>query len=252
MPVLDINGARLYHEVHGRGDEVIVFAHGRGGNHLSWWQQLPAFTDRYRCLTFDHRSFGASTNPAPAAGQEAYAPDLLALLDHLRMDKVHLVAQSMGGRTCLDFALAHPQRVSRMVLADTVAGVVDPELKELLAAFGFSHADLMQRVLSAGFLKREPVLSFLYSQIEALNHIQGTPIKLVPQGPDRDSLQACQVPTLLIVGDEDALSPPQAIAWMARQMPRSRMAVIEGAGHSAYFEKPLEFNRLVAQFLAGS
>jgi 3-oxoadipate enol-lactonase len=245
MTYVQVNGTELYYEVHGRGDAV-VFAHGRGGNHLSWWQQIPDFARDRRCIVFDHRSFGASPD-AEGLGQGAFADDLVALLDHLGIERADLVAQSMGGRTCLDFALKHPERVRRLVLAGTIAGVVDDELSQLAA--GYVPEDLMQRVLSAGFKEREPVLAFLYQEIEALNHISGNPTRLVKKGPGKVAVQACKVPTLLIVGDEDTVAPPQAVAWLARTMPCAELHIMHGAGHSAYFEKPIEFNRLVREFL---
>jgi 3-oxoadipate enol-lactonase len=249
MPFLDSGDARLYYEVHGSGDEDVVFAHGRGGNHFSWWRQLPAFSKRYRCVVFDHRSFGLSTAAQAPGGQQRFAGDLLRLLDHLGINKAHLVAQSMGGRTCLDLALAHPARVGRLVLADTIAGVVDAELTEILERFGSPPKDLMQRVLSAGFRSRDPELAFLYAQIEALNHATGTPIQLERQGPGQEQLRRCTAPTLLVVGDEDTIAPVRAVEWLTGHLPSARMAVIEGAGHSAYFEKPQEFNSLVLAFL---
>src|SRR4051794_26506575 len=122
MPHAKINGSELYYEVHGRGDPI-VFAHGRGGNHLSWWQQIPEFARDHRCIIFDHRSFGASLD-ANAAGQGAFVAGLVSLLDVLDIAQTHLVAQSMGGRTCLGLAVTHPERVRRLVLAGTTAGVV--------------------------------------------------------------------------------------------------------------------------------
>jgi 3-oxoadipate enol-lactonase len=248
MPTMNANGARLYYEVHGSG-EAIVFAHGRGGNHLSWWQQIPAFADDFRCISFDHRSFGASSNPDDGRNQAAFADDLAALLDHLGIEKAHLVAQSMGGRSCLDFALRRPDRVGRMVLASTIAGVVDPELAGIQATHASPPAEQLPRVLSAGFREREPALTFLFQEIEALNHLDGSPFKLVLEGASRQQVEACPVETLLIVGDQDRLAPPIAVEWLMRKMPRARMSVVQDAGHSVYFERPDVFNRLVREFL---
>src|SRR6266852_83785 len=97
MPYAAVNGIRLYYESHGDGP-AIVFAHGAGGNHLSWWQQVPAFQNRYRCITFDHRAFGLSLD-AEGGGRAQFAADVVALLDKLEVDRFFLVAQSMGGRT---------------------------------------------------------------------------------------------------------------------------------------------------------
>ncbi|MCH8282189.1 MAG: alpha/beta fold hydrolase, partial [Chloroflexi bacterium] len=96
MPQAPVNGIELYYESHGEGP-AIVFAHGRGGNHMSWWQQVPAFREEYRCITFDHRGWGASPDSANPRGRSAFVEDLTGLLDHLGVDRTFLVAQSMGG-----------------------------------------------------------------------------------------------------------------------------------------------------------
>jgi 3-oxoadipate enol-lactonase len=248
MPFLDRNGSNLYYESHGTG-EPLVFAHGRGGNHLSWWQQIPVFASTFRCITFDHRSFGYSVDSDSPGGQGAFVDDLAALLDHLTIDRAHLVAQSMGGRTCLGYALKHPQRVLSLTLAGTTAGVVDSEIQQLLQAVGPAPEDLLKRVLSKGFRQRQPVLTFLYEQIEALNHVRNRPTRLVNKGPARDDVTRCMVPTQFIVGDEDPLAPEPAVRLLSKWMPKTRMWVIQDCGHSSYFEKPDEFNRLLREFL---
>ena len=124
MPKAPINRIDLYYESH--GDEsapAIIFAHGRGGNHLSWWQQVAAFSGGFRCITFDHRGWGASAAEHDSPLRENFIDDLTALLDYLKIDKVFLVAQSMGGFSCLGFALAHPERTLGLVLGDTTGGV---------------------------------------------------------------------------------------------------------------------------------
>src|SRR5579864_9152268 len=103
-------GAEIYYETTGTGP-AIVFAHGLGGNHLSWWQQVPYFSQRYTCLTFAHRGFSPSRVTSGTVDPALFEGDLLALIDHLELAEVRLVAQSMGGWTCLNFALHHPRRV---------------------------------------------------------------------------------------------------------------------------------------------
>ena len=100
MPSFDRAGCPLYYEVDGEGP-AIVFAHGAGGNHLSWWQQVPEFRDSYRCVALDQRGFGRSLvepggeDPSP----EAFRLDLVALLDELAIEKSALVAQSPSPRS---------------------------------------------------------------------------------------------------------------------------------------------------------
>ncbi len=93
MAFAPVHGGDLYYEVHGSGPAP-VFAHGIGGNHLSWWQQVPHFRDRYTCVVFDVPGFGRSEHPA---GDWHYIDTLAGLIDHLALDRVALVAQSMGG-----------------------------------------------------------------------------------------------------------------------------------------------------------
>jgi 3-oxoadipate enol-lactonase len=92
MPFVKSNGIKLYYEVHGEG-VPIVFAHGRGGSHVSWWQQVPSLSRRFQVVTFDHRGFGQSVDEPGGPGRAAYADDLRNLLDHLSIDSAHLVGQ---------------------------------------------------------------------------------------------------------------------------------------------------------------
>jgi len=116
MPVFKTSGVELYYETHGSGP-AIVFAHGAGGNHLAWYQQVPFFRDRYTCITFDHRGFGRSLDSRPVDQRPRFDEDLAVLIDHLQLPDVRLVAQSMGGWTCLGYAVTHPERVRALVMA---------------------------------------------------------------------------------------------------------------------------------------
>ena len=98
---------RLYYEVTGSGP-ALVFAHGLGGNHLSWWQQVAHFAPHYTCVTFAHRGFAPSDPIAGGPDAADYAGDLAALIDHLKFADVRLVGQSMGGWTMLEYAIAIP------------------------------------------------------------------------------------------------------------------------------------------------
>src|SRR5438876_3135158 len=101
---LDRPDCRLYYEVSGEGP-LLIFAHGLGGNHLSWWQQVPRFRGRYTCVTFAHRGFPPSGESPADRAPLGFVDDLAALIDHLGFGEVRLVAQSMGGWSCLGYAL---------------------------------------------------------------------------------------------------------------------------------------------------
>src|SRR5690349_1553135 len=117
---------QIYYEAVGSGD-ALVLSHGLGGNHAIWYQQVPEFAKHYCVVTWDQRGFGRSTNTANNSGPEAAARDLAAVLDHLKIDRAHLVGQSMGGWAVMGYALAHPERVRSLVLADTLGGIYTPE-----------------------------------------------------------------------------------------------------------------------------
>ena len=252
MPTAKVNGVELYYESHGEGPAV-VFAHGRGGNHMSWWRQVPVFRDQYRCITFDHRGWGASTGGPANARRSAFGEDLKQLLDHLELPQVYLVSQSMGGLTCLDFALAHPGRCLGLVLGDTTGGVGDPSVMEELKDV-FPPPDGPARSISPGFIENNPDLVFLYTQIGGLN-FTGPQDDIVaafrdPRGPQARDLAGLKVPTLLIVGEEDLIFPPRVIRAVQRLIPNAEMEVVSSAAHSAHFEQPEAFNRLVGDFFA--
>jgi 3-oxoadipate enol-lactonase len=248
MPKAQVNGMELYYEVHGDGPAV-VFAHGAGGNHLSWWQQVPVFARRYRCITFDHRGFGQSPDVPNGPGSRAFVEDLKRLLDHLQIDRVALVAQSMGGRTCLGFTLEYPDRVRGLVMADTTGGFGDARMSQLRAEHEAALAgpDAPPRTYARHFPQEQPTQAFLYEQIRALN----PPRQEVPApGPTVEQVRALATPTLLIVGEHDVIAPPALMKMFQGYIPHARLAEVAGAGHSVYFEKPAEFNRLVLDFLA--
>ncbi|MBI3796998.1 MAG: alpha/beta hydrolase [Deltaproteobacteria bacterium] len=251
MPFVETNGINLYYEIHGQGP-VVVLAHPGGGNHLSWWQQVPAFAQAYTCLTFDHRGHGATRDlPADDPGAAAYAQDLVGLLDHLGIHQTAIVGQSMGGWTAIGFAEVYPERVSALVLTNSTGGIRDPELDR--------HLDLLKtwhpRQIWAGaytkdFSHREPARAFLYQQITAWNVRRpanlGAQLELVHHV---EPIVEQQIPTLFLTSEEDILLPPQLVERVARQIPQALFVKIPGAGHSAYFEKPEEFNRIVLEFL---
>jgi pimeloyl-ACP methyl ester carboxylesterase len=261
MPFLETRGCRLYYETHGEGP-ALVFAHGLGGGHLSWWQQVPHFRDRYTCVTFDHRGFGLSTESPDKPGPDAFADDLAALVDHLKLPDVRLVAQSMGGWTCLGYALRHPARVRALVMAATTGLLGDPETLAIFQAHGAAQPEkaLFDRGIhpAAGerMAREQPALHFLYRELDVLSHDLDKPAvrkKLIAMRTmTRAAVAALRAPLLCIAGEEDVVIPPAAVAVLASIVPGARLARVPASGHSVYFERPEAFNRLVDEFLAAT
>jgi len=261
---LDRADCRVYYEVAGSGP-VMVFAHGLGGNHLSWWQQVPHFRERYACVTFAHRGFAPSSAPADGPDPADYAGDLAALVDHLGAQDVRIVAQSMGGWSALEYALAAPARVRALVLASTAGTIAraaslfdDGEQmpgweRGAAAAAAAMQANGVHVAAGERMAREQPAAHFLYQAIDALSGIDKTKLRhRLVAGLTRppEVLRTLDVPTLWLAGDEDVVYPPFLSDILARMMPKAEVARVRQAGHSVYFERPAEFNRIVDAFLA--
>jgi pimeloyl-ACP methyl ester carboxylesterase len=249
------DGFRLYYEDTGGAGPAVLFLHGAGGNHLSWWQQVPVFAEEYRCITVDQRGFGQSPEVAGGPGPAALATDAIALLDHLGIARAALVAQSMGGWAAVGAAVQAPGRFWAVVMANTVGNLTNPEIaalrQQLADASPPRPAVLWHAALGPTFRKAQPVRAFLYAQIAGLN---------APLPADfRDRLgrlttpveryAAARVPTLFLTSDEDGLIWPELSQKVHGYVPGSRFERVEAAGHSTYFERPDVFNRQVGAFL---
>ena len=260
MPFAPINGIRLYYEVHGEGPTV-VFAHGAGGNHLSWWQQIPFFSKQFRCITFDHRAFGRSIDGEgeAALGRRGFHDDLRDLLDYLEIPEVQIVAQSRGGRTAVGFALRNPGRCRAMVLAGTTGGAVDDDVRQMQGEYReteMGRLSLMQRAVSPRLKDRTAAMDFLYRSIARLNPPRPRDFLAPPpinyRGSSADRLADADFPVMFLVGEQDAITPPTIIEGCHRAVRGSKLVLIPESGHSSYFEQPEAFNAAVMDFLAES
>jgi len=256
MANVDRDDASIYYEVHGSGP-AIVFAHGAGGNAMSWWQQLPAFAERYTAIAFDHRAFGRSTCDDAAFHPKHFGGDVLAILDAERIERAALVCQSMGGWTGVRATLEAPERVACLVLAGTPGGIVTPGVIDAIAgiAQGVDAEGIRgNAALAPDFPAREPARAFLYDQINALN--TGLDPRWLGRMFDAEGrvesseLAGWRTPTLFCSGGDDRLFPPAAIREAAAQLPRAEFADFPGVGHSIYFEAPEAFNERVLAFIA--
>ena len=255
----------LYYEVSGSGP-ALLFAHGLGGNHLSWWQQVAHFAPNYTCVTFAHRGFAPSDPVAGGVDPADYLNDLTALIDHLKFPDVRLVAQSMGGWTMLEYALANPARVKALVLSST-SGTLDRRgsdpsggrdydawLNDAEAKLADGVSKGIHPAMGTRAAKREPALHLLYRSIDEMAGtldkeklragLRRTATRTVAE------FRSFRVPTLLIAGGEDVVFPPFLASAIAATLPCGEAAMIADAGHSPYFEQAARFNALVDAFLA--
>src|SRR5262249_14166700 len=128
MPFMVKDGFRLYYEDTGGNAPALLFLHGAGGNHLSWWQQVSVVAAAGRCETVDQRGFGQSPDVMNGPGPTALAADAIALLDDPGIARGAIVAQSMGGWAAVGAAVRAPERFWAIVMANTVSNLTNPEL----------------------------------------------------------------------------------------------------------------------------
>ncbi len=249
-----VGGERIYYESTGSG-EVVLFSHGAGGNHAIWVHQTPVFAEKYRVVTWDQRGWGKSSDVRGLAGDsETAVEDLRRLLDHLDIDKAHLVGQSMGGWAVAGFALRYPERTRSLVLANTYGGLSTEPMREWITAERW--AEVRERAAEAGrdFDIMDPARAFRYGQISRL---------APPRGPanlgellfgthwDLDEARKSTVPILIVTGPYDMIFAPEMMRLLDAELPTSRLVEIPDSGHSPYFEKPDAWNRVVLEHLGG-
>jgi pimeloyl-ACP methyl ester carboxylesterase len=263
MPHVTANGVRLYYELHGpAGAPVLVLNNGILMNAASsWLPQTPAFADAYRVLQYDCRGQGQSDHPDAPYSMAGHAEDLAALLDALGVDAAHVLGISYGGEVTQAFALAYPERVSSLILADTVSEV-GPELRLIVegwkAAALTGDPDLFYAVtvpwnFSPAFMAAQaPLLDAARRRYRDLDFAAVGRLCDAFQGVDFTArLSAITAPVCVIVGEADLIKGPHYADIIHRAIPGSEQHTIPGAGHAVTWEAPGRFNQIVMGFLQG-
>jgi 3-oxoadipate enol-lactonase len=254
MPYAESAGAKIYFESQGSG-EAILFAHGAGGNAGIWFEQVAAFSDRYQCISFDHRTFARSPADPATITPTQFRDDALAVLDAAGVAEAHLVAQSMGGWTALRMLLDVPERVLTATLSGTPGGLENRQPTEsarnLTANDDRGSSGVMATMSKA--TAKDPVRMQLYQAINAFN-TEFTMSSLKGLGGadfiiKREMVAEAAKPVLFIAGDEDPLFPAELLSSYVPWFPDARIEVVQDAGHSPYFEQPQVFNALLADFI---
>jgi pimeloyl-ACP methyl ester carboxylesterase len=260
---IDSEGERIYFESWGDTGEPVILAHGMGGSHAVWYQQVPFLVQQHRVITWDQRGFGRSTSNTGDVGPVASVRDLLGLLDHLEVERAHIVGQSMGGWSALGFAIHHPDRIISLTLADTIGGIFTPDIRQSLLDYGVEAATGLppdqlplgeHPAVGSQLLDEDLARSFLYSELGSLTD-PPPPAVIMPLLVTTDHtarVSDVRVPTLFVVGEHDPIFPPSMIKSAASHIDGSRVEVVESTGHSPYFERPALWNDIVAEFLQQS
>ena len=255
MPHLSLPGVDLWYEDTGGPGVPVVFLHAATGTCESWVCQLPSFTTAgYRCITYERRTWGRS-RPTTPEEQPGYASDdLHGLVQALGLGPCHLVATAAGGIVALDYALDHPEQVRSLVAANTIGGVQDPEYLEVQSRLRPEEIQQLPaelRELGPSYRGLDPVGAARWLEIEQGSRPYGTAPPQTPRIPITYArLSEMRVPTLVLAGEADLLSPPALMRMLAARIPTSRYASLPEVGHAGFWERPHAWNGLVLEFLS--
>lgn len=258
-----INGIDMEWREQGEGTPI-VFIHGFPFNSAMWGPQLAHLPRGWRGIAPDLRGFGASRGgPEDVYPMELFARDVAALLDHLGEERVVVCGLSMGGYIAFEFMRLFPERVRALVLCDTRAGADSEDART-------GRERQAKRVLEDGvsqvidaMLPRLISMSTRYGQPGVLELVRAmmkeTPPEtmaraLLGMAARRDSeplLRTIEVPALVVVGAEDAITSRGQAEFLARGIRGARLETIENAGHLPNLEQTETFNRILHTFLAG-
>lgn len=257
---MTVNGVSLAVEVRGNGPAVL-FVHGYPLDRTLWTAQVSGL-DGFRVIAPDLRGLGLSDAPDLGYSMPTYADDLAALLEALQVDEVVLVGLSMGGYVAFEFLRRHRERVRALVLFDTRADADAPDVRrarDLQSSLAREHGagavaeQMLPRMLAPTAAQSMPHVVARVRDMMLAAPVAGIAGALAAMR-DRNDASALlatldDLPTMVVVGEEDALTPVDLARGMASAIPGARLEVVPGAGHLPPIEAPGAVNALLLDFL---
>jgi len=239
----------------------VAFVHGFPHNRTLWAPQIGALVDRARCIAPDLRGFGESSKHGPFSIDQ-FADDVALLLRGLGIERAVVAGLSMGGYVAFALWRRHRALVRGLVLADTRAGADTDEAREKRRALVEVARTRGSGAVADGQItgmlgkttrdKRPALIDELHRMLEAapVEGIVGALEAMMARVDSTDTLATIDVPTLIVVGGEDVLTPPSESEILHEAIRGSRLEVIEHAGHVSNMERPAAFNHVLTEFLA--
>jgi 3-oxoadipate enol-lactonase len=245
----------------GKGhDRTLLLVHGFPLDRRLWNSQVSGLASEARVVAPDLRGHGHSEVPPGPYTMEQHADDLAALLDHLKIRRAVVAGLSMGGYVAFAFWRRHPEHVEALILADTRAeadSVVaragrDAAIAKVQQVGAAAYAEeMLPRLLAPGSLADAKIAGAARRMMAAqpVAGIVGALGGLRDRADSRPTLPAIAVPTLVVAGEADVLTPPADARAMAAAIPGARLAIIPGTGHLSPMENPRAFNAAVRAFV---
>jgi 3-oxoadipate enol-lactonase len=268
MPKAEVNGINVYYEAHGRGEPLFLVA-GMGADHRSWFPQITALGRYFKVIPFDGRGIGKTDRPRELYTFEVLASDVVGLMDRLSLDSAHILGESLGGIVAQETAINYPQKVRKLVLANTSVGRgVEMQLHPaLVESYGqpegltpdqFDPAKVdvgkaMRAMIALSFNSRlyrlaMTLMATFYVRPSAFRGM-GEQIKAISSHSTLDRLHLIKSPTLVITGTADRIVPPSMSDVLAARIPNTKLVKVEGGPHALHVEMRRRFNKEVLDFL---
>ena len=265
MPRISVNGLKLYYEIEGEGEPLVLIPGFAAGRWI-WFKQTAALSRNFRVIIFDPRGVSESDKPEGSQTINLLADDVAHLLRAVGIDNAHVLGASFGGFVAQEFALKYPHMTRKLVLCCTSFGgpnhvAPTPEtLSALASTKGLNSAERMRANLLLAFTPK--YVQTQVSEVDRVVHLRAT--NEVPEHVYLSQLQAAvsfnseprldgiKSPTLVLSGDADVIVPVQNSHNLARKIPGAKLQIIEGGSHTFFIEQAPEFNQIVGDFLSGS
>lgn len=257
-----MNGIRLHYRTSEAGQIPVIFVHGYSLSSVVWEKAQILLPARYRSFAYDLRGFGLSDKPEEGYGYDELVEDLAQFLRLLKIRQAVFVGHAFGATLLQRFVVRYPDRVLAMVLLSSTAATlppkgIDDDVRERLAGYGTKEANraILQKAIPRYFdpvnVTREDLEHFVEVGLLAGSAALRKTLETFCTAPaiPPEECAAIKAPTLIVVGTHDPYGTfDQAIA-MSDAMPKSKIAVMARCGHSPMWEKPIEFVKLVTEFL---
>jgi len=256
MPQLEVDGAALTYDDEGPRDGEgvpLVFVHGWTADRHRWDHQLAHFAKKRRVIRLDLRGHGESSGAGVRTIAEL-ANDVLALLDHLVIERCVLVGHSMGGMIAQTITLAHPERVERLVLVNSIGRMTYSRGRGLLMGvstlvpFKLFVAANIQRAFAPGY-PRDEIRAYVKASANTPREVVMTLYGAMRAFDVLDRVGEIRVPTLMVHGYHDIQLPVRQMLRMAKAYPDAEVRIID-AGHELPVEKPEELTRTLDRFVS--
>ncbi|MCX5515268.1 alpha/beta hydrolase [Kaistia algarum] len=231
----NLNGIKMWYAIFNpHGGSPVILLHGGLGSSRDWRNQIPALVAKHMVILADSRGQGRSTRSSAPIGYDIMSSDVLALMDHLKIQKAAIVGWSDGGIIGLDIAIHHPERISKLFAYGAnydVDGLTPSPLPDMLAPLQASAVEMMDEHAET---------------VREVNEMWETEPNFTPA-----QLRSIRIPTVIADGEREEAIKPQHTREMAKLIPGAKLVILPKVGHAGLMQDPVAFNKAMVDFLDG-